>query len=160
MNRELKKVKKWLDANKLAFKIDKTKFVIFHSPGRKMTEPNIIWFDRKKILREKCVKFLGILSDANLNWRHHISELSKKLSRIISIFHEVRKFVPVDVLKILCYSLFYSLISYGITVWGFTYKSYIQELAVIQKTIVRVMTFKKQTQHSDPIFSQLEFLKL
>ena len=78
MNRELKKVKKCPDANKLALDIDKTNFVIFHSPGRKLTQPIIIRFGRKKIHREKCVKFLGILLDANLNWRHHISELSEK----------------------------------------------------------------------------------
>ena len=32
MNRELKKVKKWLDANRLALNIDKTNFVVFHPP--------------------------------------------------------------------------------------------------------------------------------
>ena len=32
MNRELRKVKKWHDANCLALNIDKTNFVIFHSP--------------------------------------------------------------------------------------------------------------------------------
>ena len=32
MNRELKKVKRWLDANQLGFDVDKTSFVIFHSP--------------------------------------------------------------------------------------------------------------------------------
>ena len=35
MNRELKKVKKWLDANQLALNIDKINFVIFHSPQKK-----------------------------------------------------------------------------------------------------------------------------
>ena len=36
MNRELKKVKKWLDANQLALNIEKTNFVIFHSPKEKL----------------------------------------------------------------------------------------------------------------------------
>ena len=34
MNRELRKVRKWLDANHLALNIDKTSFVIFHSPQK------------------------------------------------------------------------------------------------------------------------------
>ena len=34
MNCELRKIKKWLDANKLALNIDKTNYVIFHSPAR------------------------------------------------------------------------------------------------------------------------------
>ena len=36
MNRELKKVKKWLDANQLGLNVDKTNFVIFHSPQKKL----------------------------------------------------------------------------------------------------------------------------
>ena len=31
VNRELRKVRKWLEANRLALNIDKTNFVIFHS---------------------------------------------------------------------------------------------------------------------------------
>ena len=67
MNCELKKVKKWLDANRLALNIDKTNFVIFHSPRTKLPEPVIIRFCRKKIHQENCVKFLGVLLDCNLS---------------------------------------------------------------------------------------------
>ena len=82
LNRELKKVRKWLDANRLSLNIDKTNFVVFHSPQIKLVEPVIIGFGKKKIKRESCVKFLGIMMDANLSWKYHIAELSKKLSKI------------------------------------------------------------------------------
>ena len=36
MNRELKKVKKWIDANQLGLNVDKTNFVTFHSPLKKL----------------------------------------------------------------------------------------------------------------------------
>ena len=108
MNRELKKVKKWLP------------------------EPVIIQFCRKKIQRENCVKFLGVLLDCNLSWKYHINELSKKLSRTVGIFYKIRHFVPCEILKTLYRSLFYSFVSYGISVWGFTYKSHIQKLSLLQ----------------------------
>ena len=38
MNRELKKVKKWLDSNRLSLNIGKTNFVIFHSAHAKLVE--------------------------------------------------------------------------------------------------------------------------
>ena len=69
MSRELKKVKKWLDANidqHLIF-IDKTNFVAFHPPHIKIPKPVIIRFGRKKIKCESCVKFLGNLLDENLS---------------------------------------------------------------------------------------------
>ena len=47
MNRELKKVKKWLDANQLGLNVDKTDFAIFHSP-KKIEEQVIIKFMKKK----------------------------------------------------------------------------------------------------------------
>ena len=50
----------------------------------------------------------------------------------------------------------------GITVWGLTYKSIVQKLIVIQKKIVRDMTFNKMNAHTctNPIFIQLGFLKI
>ena len=36
MNRELEKIKNWLDANSLSMNIDKTNFVIFHPPRIKI----------------------------------------------------------------------------------------------------------------------------
>ena len=160
MNQELKKVKKWLDTNCLALNIDKTNFVIFHSPRTKLPEPIVIRFCRKRIQREKYVKFLGVLLDENLCWKYHINELSKKLSRAIKIFYEIRHFVPHEVLKLLYCSLFHSFLSYGIAVWGSTYKSYFQKLFVLQKKIIKVMTFNKQTAHSTPIFANTQLLKI
>ena len=49
MNRELKKVKKWQDANRLVLNIDKTNFVVFHPPRIKIPEPVLIRFGRKKL---------------------------------------------------------------------------------------------------------------
>ena len=48
MNRELKKVKKWLDSNRLSLNIGKTNFVIFHSSHVKLVESIVIKFCRKK----------------------------------------------------------------------------------------------------------------
>ena len=61
------KVKKWLDANRVALNIDKTNFLTFHSPRTKLPEPIVIRFFRNKIQREKYVKFLGLLLDENLS---------------------------------------------------------------------------------------------
>ena len=38
VNRELKKVKKWLDANRLSLNISKTNYVIFHSQSKRINE--------------------------------------------------------------------------------------------------------------------------
>ena len=81
VNRELKHVKKWLDANKLVRYVDKTNFVIFHSPQKPLCENIIIKFGKQHVDKVKHVKFLGLLLDENLSWKHNLSELSKKLAR-------------------------------------------------------------------------------
>ena len=58
MNIKLKKVKKWLDANRLALNIEKTNFVLFHSPTWKSIDPITIRFGRKKSARKNLLNFL------------------------------------------------------------------------------------------------------
>ena len=81
-----KESSKWFDANGLSLTIDETNFVAFCSPQINIVEPVVIRFGKKKIKHESCVKFLGIMLDANVSWKYHIAELSKKLSRTIGIF--------------------------------------------------------------------------
>ena len=89
VNKELRKVRKWLDANRLALNIEKTNFVLFHSPRNKPVSQIILKFGKQKINQENCVKFLGLLLDSNLNWKAHITELSKKLSRTVGLFYKI-----------------------------------------------------------------------
>ena len=46
INKELKAVKAWLESNKLSLNIEKTNFVIFHSPKKKIPEDLIIKFGK------------------------------------------------------------------------------------------------------------------
>ena len=71
LNKELPKVHKWLEANRLALNIDKTNFVIFHSPQNIPNDQVTIKFGRKKISQETCVKFLGVLLSSTLSWKPH-----------------------------------------------------------------------------------------
>ena len=74
VNRELRKVKKWLEANRLALSIDKTNFVIFHSHQRKITDNIVVRFGQKSIKQESYVKILDILLDSSLSWKFHLTE--------------------------------------------------------------------------------------
>ena len=91
MNRELKKRLR-NDSNQLSLNIGETNFVTFHSPHANILEPIVIRLCMKKVQCENYVKCLGVLLDANLNWKHHINELSKKLPRTLGIFYKIRHF--------------------------------------------------------------------
>ena len=116
------KDKKRLDENKVALNIDKTNYIIFHSPARKLTEPVVLKFGCKKIFWTDHVKFLGVLLDETLGWKPHLLELSRKLARSVGIFYKLRHYmyIPLDTLKSVYYALFYPFLTYGITVWGYS----------------------------------------
>ena len=114
VNRELRKVRKWLEANRLALNIDKTNFVIFHSQQRKITDHIVLRIGRKKIKQESSVKFLGVFLVSNLSWKSHLTELFKKLARTAGLFYKIRHYAPTDTLILLYYGIFAPFISYGL----------------------------------------------
>ena len=73
VNKELKKVKKWLDVNKLSLNIDKTNFIIFKSPQHSSPEKVSIKIVKLPIKQTCYVKFLGVLLDQNLTWKYHLT---------------------------------------------------------------------------------------
>ena len=135
VNRELCKVRKWLEANRLALNIDKTNFVIFHSQQCKITDQIVLQIGRKKINQESCVKCLGVLLDSNLSWKSHLTELSKKLARTAGLFCKIHHYAPIDTLILLYYGLFEPFLSHGVSVWGSAYPTYTDPIFITEKNI-------------------------
>ena len=74
VNRELRKVRKWFDANRLSLKIAKTSYVIFHSHGKNIDGFIQIKLGRKPIKRVHHIKYLGVLVDSTISWKPHVVE--------------------------------------------------------------------------------------
>ena len=159
VNRELRKVRKWLEANRLALNIEKTNFVSFHSNKRKVTLPIFLKIGRRKIKEENYVRFLGVLLDSTLSWKYHMSELSKKLARTVGLFYKIRHYAPRDTLVLLYHAIFALFLTYGVSTCGLTYPSLLEPIAILQKKIMRSITFNVNTAPSTPIFDTLQILK-
>ena len=160
VNKELSKVKSWLDCNKLALNIDKTNFVFFHSSRKKLPDLLNLRFGKRSIKRTKYVKFSGVLVDEHLSWKYHISELRKKLSRTSGLFFKLRHHIPLPTLVCLYNSLFSSFLNYGISVWGLTFDTYLDPLFLLQNKILRCIKFQPFTAPSAPLLHSLKILKL
>ena len=55
--------------NNLALNLDKTNFVLFHSPQTSIAKPVRSKFGIKQIDQEKYNKSLGVLFDEHLTWK-------------------------------------------------------------------------------------------
>ena len=87
VNTKLCKLYNWLTFNKLTLNISKSNFVIFHPKQKKPNyKPKICLFDNEKneyatLESKEYIKYLGILIDKNLTWRHHIDTVSLKINK-------------------------------------------------------------------------------
>ena len=160
MNKELKLLFDWLCANRLSLNVAKTEFIIFRPPNRGLKNRITLELNKTKIHESTKIKYLGLILDRKLAWNHHISELSKKLSRAVGMLYKIRDFTPKRVLKSLYHSLFGSHLAYGLPVWGYASKLYTSRIKKLQKRAIRAITFSSYTAHTKPLFKDLDILPL
>ena len=86
VNHKLNKAYDWLIANKFTLNIKKSNFVILCPAQRKLSyQPKIVIFDNKQnkkvaLEHKDYVKYLRILIDKNLSWKHHTDHIIIKVS--------------------------------------------------------------------------------
>ena len=62
VNRELRSVKKWLDANELSLNIDKTNYIIFHSSSSSVPSDAVVKIKHIKRVKKNILKELNLLN--------------------------------------------------------------------------------------------------
>jgi hypothetical protein len=159
INVELKSLFDWLCANRLSLNVSKTEFVIFRPPRTNLEKRVVLKLNGVKLFESSKIKYLGIILDNKLTWKHHIHELSKKLNRAVGMVYKVRDNCTNTVLRSIYFSLFHSHITYGIPVWGKCKTLYSNKLLLIQKKIVRAITSSNFSAPSSPLFKELKILK-
>ena len=125
-----------------------------------LPHPTIIKIDKKPITHERSVKYLSMILDPTFSWIPHIIELAKKRSRTIGIFYKLCYLIASDILKMLYYALIHPFTLYGITAWGLTFPSYLDQILKLQKKYLRAVTFSDPMVHSNPMFLQYNIVKL
>ena len=80
VNPDLKHLVHWLNANKILLNVKKTEMVIFKSKQKKFEGDLKRKLYGKRLYSTESVKYLGEKIDTNLNWEHHVNDLSIKLN--------------------------------------------------------------------------------
>ena len=161
VNNELVNIHTWLSANKLSLNIDKSNFIIFHPPQKKLPFHVTLSLNGINLNQEYSIKYLGIvIIDSHLSWKSQVSYIAIKIKRNIGVLSKLLYYVNLDVLVKLYYALIYPFLIYGLISWGNTYSSTTQPLVILQKRAMRMITFSKYHEHSSPIFKHLNIVKL
>ena len=72
------------------------------------------------------------------------------------ILNNIQLFLPSRILKNIYSYLILCQLNYGILVWGQNYK----RMFKLQKRVMRIITCSKYNAHSEPLFKELNLLKL
>ena len=163
VNKELEKINKWLQLNKLSLNTDKTKFIFFHKPNERddipLKLPNLI-IDQKTIQRVDSIKFLGVLLDENLTWKNHICDINKKNSKSIGILYKAKLLLNQKCLKDIYYAFIHSYLNYANICLASTNTNKLKKLLNKQKHAARIILNKDRMTHSRPLMKELQILNV
>ena len=98
--------------------------------------------------------------DSRLTWKFHIDELSKKLSRTIGILYKIRAYSSKTILRSLYFAIFHSHLTYGLPVWGYADQGLLDNIVLLQKKALHVITFADYHAHTRPIMKETKILSL
>ena len=150
-----KKVADWLAAYSLSPNCDKSKFMLFYKPPRKIHIPNIK-LNNNDIDHVNEFNFLGLLINNNLTWKTHVNKICNKMSQSVGIINCLKTTLPDNILLALYNTLILPHIHYCILAWGYDFK----RVYTFQKKVPKIIDECPIFSHTDPIFLKFNLLKV
>ncbi len=154
---EINKLKRWFGVNKLSLNISKTKIMLF---GKYKINPLVeLKIDNVKIERVCENKFLGVILDHKICWKPQIKYVKAKLAKIIAILNKARHILNNESMHILYNTFILPYLSYGVEIWGNTYKTNLQSISILQKRAIRIINNVGYLEQTNLLFLQSIILK-
>ena len=136
LNQELEKLNDWCKFNKLALNAEKTKWILFSNKIAPAHPPLTI--NGNPIEKINFFKYLGFTLDSKFNFRQHIKVVTSKLAQLSGISYRMRNYVTLEAANSIYYSFTYSILTYGIALWGGLLQNSINpQLQISQNKVVR-----------------------
>ena len=109
----------------------------------------------------KEFNFLCLILDSNLNWKAHLKAIGSKISRVIGLLRKLKYiFLKYILPKYMLYSIYKTLIlpllNFSLPRWG----NKCSKIELLQKKAVRLVNFKTPIAHTEPLFKQVNQVKL
>ena len=102
------------------------------------------------------LKYLGVIIDDTISLVHHITYRKNMISKGIGIMSKASKYLKRKSLLTLFYSHIYSYMIYCIEAWGNASNCHLDQLYIIQKKVIRLISFTNYDIPSAVTFKNLE----
>ena len=151
LSEELSRCKQWLVDNRLSLHVGKTECLLFGSKRRlKGVENFQVNCDGTPVERKFCVKYLGVMLDANMNGSTHVGNLMKVCAGRLAFLYRYSSLLDKKCRRTLCASLIQPHIDYCCSSWYSGLSAVLKErLNVIQRKMVRFVNGMDYRGHVD-----------
>jgi len=160
INLDLTNISKWMKANKLRINPQKSTTIIISPKSNKpvCTQGLTIFYDGPVIENSKSVKYLGVFDD-DLLFKTRIQLLHNKFSHSLGMLFRVKSFLSKNCFLQLYHALFHSHLTYCISIWALTYKSYLNPIQHLQNRAVKLVAGFTRQHSSSEAYKELKVLK-
>jgi hypothetical protein len=100
----------------LSLNVNKTQFMQFITKTSSLINVNIM-HGNKEIVNICNTQFLGLTLDNTFSWKTHMDKVMPKLSSVCFAIRTIKPFLPQESLKMVYYSYFHSIMTYGLIFW-------------------------------------------
>ena len=97
--------------------------------------------DNANIMEVQCIKYIGVILDSKQSCIQHISYVNSIISKVIGIMYIARNYINKNALLGVYHSYIYPYLIYCIESWGHASNCHIDPLSMLQKRILRILTF-------------------
>jgi hypothetical protein len=104
--------------------------------------------------------FLGVIIEDTLTWNLHVNNICNKVSKSMGILYRARQVLYGQTLLTLYNALIKPHFMYCITVWGNTCKTYLHKLHLMQKKIIRIISYSQFHVHTAPLLQKFDILNI
>ena len=143
------KLNKWCDANEL--QINHTKSLTTLIPPKTNLNIQVLYNNNLIECCESC-KYLGVVLDNKLNFKHPINLIENKLAEAISILSKLRYLLPSSTLLLLYHALVQPHILHALPLWGSFFSSYLNKMQCLQNKAIRVIAKAKFRDSVTPLY--------
>jgi hypothetical protein len=154
-NRTFGEINTWFNANLLTLNFQKTQYIEFRTRNG-YKSPTLIEYDNRRITATMETKFLGLIIDDNLSWKHHSEYIINKLASAYFAIRNIRSLVTLDTLRSVYNAHVHSIMSYGITFWDGSTNG--QRVFLMQKRIIRVKMNRRLRDSCRKIFKMMKIM--
>lgn len=105
--------------------------------------------------------YLGLVVDDRFSWTFHVDSVCDKLRAVLAKFYILKSKVPFKILLSMYNALAESIIAYGITSYGRTFKSYTEKISKLQVRLLKLIVPRKiKHQFKDNVIELFKYCKV